>query len=73
VDAKPKTPENIFGTRIIHVIIPFQRPCVCEDRKQWKSLIFESLDDQGTPLLTADTVKNHMLLAAHYHLSNTGR
>ncbi|MGH3782179.1 MAG: DUF262 domain-containing protein [Pseudonocardiaceae bacterium] len=38
VDAKPKTPDEIFGTHIRYVIPPFQRPYVWEEEKQWEPL-----------------------------------
>ncbi len=38
MDAKPKTPEEIFGTHIRYVIPPFQRPYVWEEDKQWEPL-----------------------------------
>ncbi len=38
MDAKPKTPEEIFGTHIRCVIPPFQRPYVWEEEKQWEPL-----------------------------------
>lgn len=38
MDAKPKTPDEIFGTHIRYVVPPFQRPYVWEEEKQWEPL-----------------------------------